>query len=66
MNRENRLTVAEAARLMGVSEQYIREGLKRGFLHFGNAVKLSSVWTYYISPQLFYKDTGIDPQRAAE
>lgn len=43
------MTVKEAARELGVSEQYIRIGLQRGLLQIGCAVKMSSRWTYYIS-----------------
>lgn len=44
-----RITVKDAARLMGVSPQFVRIGLQRGVLPIGTAVKMSSVWTYYIS-----------------
>lgn len=44
-----RITVKDAARLMGVSPQFVRIGLQRGLLPIGTAVKMSSVWTYYIS-----------------
>ena len=54
-----RITVKEAAQTMGVSEQFIRIGMQRGKLPIGQAVKMSSVWTYYISPKLFYEFVGI-------
>jgi len=54
-----RLTVKEAAEIMGVSQQFVRVGLQRGLLPFGTAIKLSSVYTYYISPQKFYEYVGI-------
>lgn len=44
-----RVTVDEAARQLGVSKQFVRIGLQRGHLPIGTAVKMSSVWTYYIS-----------------
>ena len=44
-----RITVKDAARLMRVSPQFIRIGMQRGLLPIGTAVKMSSVWTYYIS-----------------
>lgn len=53
------LPVKEAAKLMGKSDQFIRVGLQRGILPFGSAVKLSSRWTYYISPKKFSEFTGI-------
>lgn len=43
------MTVKEAAKLLGKSEQFIRIGLQRGILPFGYAVKMSSKWTYHIS-----------------
>ncbi len=45
----NRLTVAEAARRLGVSQQFVRIGLQRGILPFGYAVKMSDRYTYHIS-----------------
>lgn len=57
----NNMSVATAARLMGVSKQFIRVGLQRGILPFGYAVKLSNKrFTYYISPSKFSKITGIE------
>lgn len=46
-----RVTVADAAKLMEVSPQFIRIGLQRKLLPIGVAVKMSSRWTYYISPE---------------
>lgn len=56
---DNRLSVARAAELMDVSQQFIRIGLQRGILPFGYAVQTSSKWTYYISPSKFTEHTGI-------
>lgn len=53
-----RISVKEAARVMGVSEQFVRIGMQRGKLPIGQAVKMSSVWTYYISPKLFEQFVG--------
>lgn len=49
-----------AAQLMGKSEQFVRIGLQRGLLPFGIAIKMSSMWTYHISPQKFYEYMGIE------
>lgn len=57
--RKNRLSVGEAALLMGVSEQFVRVGLQRGFLPFGYAVKRKTRWCYFISPVKFTECTGI-------
>lgn len=55
----NKLTVAETARLMNKSEQFIRVGLQMGILPFGYAIKTSSKWNYFISPTKFTESTGI-------
>lgn len=56
-----RVTVKEAANRMGVSEMYVRMGLRLGRLPFGSAVKMSSVWTYDIRRAAFesYMENGI-------
>lgn len=56
--KENRISVVNAAKLMGVSDQFVRIGLQKGVLPFGYAVKRGR-WTYYISPVLFSQYTGI-------
>ena len=43
-----RIRVADVAKLMGCSEQFIRVGMQRGQLPIGTAVKLR-IWVYYIS-----------------
>lgn len=55
---EKNITIKKASELMGKSQQFVRIGLQRNILPFGNAVKLSSQWTYYISPKLFYDYIG--------
>lgn len=45
-----KITPEQAAYIMGCSSQFIRVGLQRGLLDIGNAVKMSSIWTYNISP----------------
>ena len=54
------MTVEEAAKEMGKSQQFVRIGLQRGFLTFGTAEIMpnSTKYTYYISPDLFYKSIG--------
>lgn len=53
-----RITVKDAARMMGVSPQFIRIGMQRGLLPIGTAVKMSSVWTYYISEEKLKEYAG--------
>lgn len=45
-----RVTPDQAASIMGCSAQFIRIGLQRGLLDIGDAVKMSTKWTYNISP----------------
>lgn len=52
-----RVTVSEAAKLMGCSAQFIRIGLQRGTLPIGHAVKLKQ-WVYYISKPMLEAYTG--------
>ena len=54
------MTVPEAAKEMGKSQQYIRIGIQRGVFTFGIAQIMpnSQKYTYYISPVLFYKYIG--------
>jgi hypothetical protein len=44
-----RVTVKQASKMLGVSEQFIRIGLQQGVLPIGVAVKMSERYTYYIS-----------------
>ena len=60
------ISVKDAAEAMGKCQQFVRIGLQRGLLPIGNAVKMSSKWTYYISPELFYKYTGIHIENKTE
>lgn len=53
------LPVETAAELMGVSMDFVYNGLRDGVLPFGWAVKNSSIWTYYISSAKFTEYTGI-------
>ena len=52
------MTVKEAARLLGKSEQFVCIGLQKGILPFGYAVKMSSKWTYHISDYKIYEYVG--------
>lgn len=53
-----KITVKEAAQKLGKSEMYVRIGLQRGFLVFGTAVKMSTKWSYHISPKLLQEYIG--------
>jgi len=56
---DKNITVKKAAEIMGKSQQFVRIGLQRGILPFGTAIKMSSMWTYYISPKQFCDYVGI-------
>lgn len=56
------LSIKQAAEIMGKSQQFVRLGLQRKEFPFGNAVKLSTKWTYYISPARFYEYVGVERQ----
>ncbi|NFO89187.1 hypothetical protein FDC58_12585 [Clostridium botulinum] len=55
---EKKISIKDAAEIMGKSQQFVRVGLQREILPFGKAIKMSSVWTYYISPKLFHEYVG--------
>lgn len=56
-----RLTVQQAAELMGKSPQFVRVAMQQNILPIGTAVRIgnSSKYTYYISPKKFTDFTGI-------
>lgn len=54
-----KITPDQAAYVMGCSAQFIRIGLQRGLLDIGNAVKMSTKWTYNISPAKLAARQGI-------
>lgn len=58
-----RVKVKEAADILGTSQEYIRLGLQKGVLPIGSAVKMSSVWTYHISPKLLEAYSGVDVEK---
>lgn len=45
------ISVAECARMLGKSEQFVRVALQTGVAPFGFAVKNKSVYSYHISPK---------------
>ena len=51
-----RITIKQAAELLGVSQQFLRIGLQQGKFAFGVAVKTSpSRYTYFINSAHFVK-----------
>lgn len=55
---EKCISIEKAAGLMGKSKLFVRAGIINGNLPFGYAVKLSSRYSYHISPKLFYEYMG--------
>lgn len=53
-----KISIKEASRVMGKSEQFIRVGIEKGVLPFGACVRNGRRASYYISPKLFYEYTG--------
>lgn len=57
----------EAAKLMGKSPEWVREGLKASRFPFGYGVEMQGgKWSYWISPKLFQQYTGIDIEEEKE
>lgn len=55
---DKNVKIVDAAKEMGKSQQFVRIGLQRKTLPFGVAEKLSTKYTYYISPTQFYEYIG--------
>lgn len=51
--------VADAAKLMGKSKEWVMQGLRDGRFPWGYAVKLNK-WSYFISSVKFTEYTGIE------
>ena len=59
MTDMRKITPDQAAAVMGCSAQFIRIGLQRGLMDIGDAVKMSTKWTYNISPAKLAARQGI-------
>lgn len=55
-----KITVIEAAKILHVSDQFVRIGLQRNILPIGTALKMSSKWTYQISAGQLAQYSGMD------
>ena len=62
MSRPIKITIQIAAKLMGKSTLFVREGMKRGLLPIGEAMQMpgSTKWTFYISPPMLAEYIGAD------
>lgn len=61
MKNPRRITVAEAARVMGKDTLFVAEMLKQGRMPIGEAELMEGRvrWNYYISPKLFADYIGL-------
>ena len=62
MNSERKILPCEVAKLLGKSNLFVYEAMKRGFLNIGIAMQMpnSSKWSFSISPTLLAEYLGID------
>lgn len=61
MTKPKRITTAQAAKLMGKTPLFVREGMRREILPIGQAMQLSEHrWTFYVSPPLLAAYIGVD------
>lgn len=62
MNNESKILVCEVAKLLGKSNLFVYEAMKRGYLNIGVAMQLpnSTKWSFSISPTQLAQYLGID------
>lgn len=54
-----KITVQQAAKLLGKSTLFVREAIKQDKLPIGTAIKTSGKWTFSISPQALADYMGV-------
>lgn len=62
MSTEKKILVCEVAKLLGKSNLFVYEAMKRGFLNIGIAMQMpnSTKWTFSISPTQLAEYMGVD------
>lgn len=55
-----KITTAMAAKVINASPQFVRVAMQRGLLPIGTACKMTTQWSYNISPGLLASYIGID------
>ena len=65
MQEAVKIKTTEAAAIMGCSPQFVRVGLQQGKLNIGDAIKMSSIWTYNISQAALAKRQGMTADELA-
>ena len=68
MIKPKKITVETAARLMGKSTLFVREGMRRGVLPIGIAEQMpgSQKWSFYISPKLLADYIGVSVEEVLD
>lgn len=68
MNVPAKISVQQAARMMGKSDLYVREAIKRELFDWGYTIKMpgSSRYSYYIAPAGFLAFLGVKPDEIPE
>ena len=61
-----RVTVAEAAAILETSQEYVRRAMQEGVLPIKKKKKMSTRWTYHISPKLLAEYSGADVEKELE
>lgn len=52
------MKIIQAAKLLGVTPQFLRVALQQNKFEFGVAIKQSSRWTYYINESMLMNYIG--------
>lgn len=58
--RNKKIRTEEAAIIIGATPQFVRRAMQLEKLPIGTAIKMSSRWTYNISPKLLHEYSGKD------
>ena len=58
-----RISITEAAKILDASPDFVRFAMQQGRLPIGSAAKMSSKWTYHISPKLLAEYSGADVEK---
>jgi len=61
-----KITIIQAAKVMGCSDQFVRVGLQQQRLDIGDAVKMTGRWTYNIVPAKLAARQGITEEQLWE
>lgn len=53
--RPVKITIQQAAQIMGVTPRFLQMGLRQGRFPFGAGVEMDRVWAYYVNVTRFIK-----------